>query len=321
MSKKLLASFADALPPYYKAIILLCLFTILCKSWTATQLASIAFKSGVSNVSNLAIIEGFLDVMTLASTVISFISGGILLLICTIYYARLLVNRSQTLPRVVILGISSAFLIFASTTNIYQLGEAISNSIELVDPTLYEQVELPNRLSQSPEPNKNIEESVKTSTLTLKSLAGEYYLGDGFGVNEHIRVESNGTFDYKWTGCCGTYSACGGTAALQDGLLILTSYNASNGAAPWGKPIKLHSIANPVTRKYLPIIWAERTYLIEPEQMIKFCISVNAGGEPRNIAQGFYYLKTDEWQKCVSGLPALPQPWDKLQFNRTSRKS
>src|SRR3954452_14883212 len=42
-------------------------------------------------------------------------------------------------------------------------------------------------------------------TTSLKAIAGEYYFGDGTGVNCSLNVHQRGTFSFQWRGCLGTY--------------------------------------------------------------------------------------------------------------------
>ncbi len=57
------------------------------------------------------------------------------------------------------------------------------------------------------------------------------------------------------------------------------------------------------------IAWSGRRYLVAKPELIRFCNSVNAGLEPRTSCggfSGFAFLKDGDWDKAITGLPAVP---------------
>jgi hypothetical protein len=50
-------------------------------------------------------------------------------------------------------------------------------------------------------------------------------------------------------------------------------------------------------------------YLIPTNQIVEFCSDVNQGSEPRKGNWGEYYLRRDDWDKGVTGIPAVPKAW------------
>ena len=62
-----------------------------------------------------------------------------------------------------------------------------------------------------------------------------------------------------------------------------------------------------IARVLVPIRWKGRYYLIPPEKMQEFCISIIDGDEPRNEPPGDYYLR--EPNVPVDGIPEMPEQW------------
>jgi hypothetical protein len=62
-------------------------------------------------------------------------------------------------------------------------------------------------------------------------------------------------------------------------------------------------------QRYLAIRWGSRDYLIEDDELADFCAAIHDGSEPRTKPAGRFYLRRGDWNKPVSGMPALPEPW------------
>jgi hypothetical protein len=281
---------------------------------TSNQLAFVAFHYGITDVSALTILKAIADTIAIMSTIVCFVGGGCMLILFLVYSVLLLFKRVQDRTKTAFLGIGSLLMIFLSVNNKYQVVEAVGDLIPIAHPKLYMELYKANS-TLAP-----VSVPAKPSTrefATLNFLAGNYYHGDGFGENRYFNIKPDETYDFKWLGCCGTYAADNGTAEIKNGYLTITANNTSEGSAPWGKEIQLHKVDQLVLVNFIPIIWGGRTYLVKPGEMIEFCIMVNEGGEPRNCAHGFYYLRRDDWQKRTSGLPNLPPPWNKLRFKNS----
>ena len=63
---------------------------------------------------------------------------------------------------------------------------------------------------------------------TIAALVGDYYKGDGLGMNCRLAVMADGSFSYTWRGCLGLYAENKGMAKLIDGNLILKPEQSSN---------------------------------------------------------------------------------------------
>ena len=57
-------------------------------------------------------------------------------------------------------------------------------------------------------------------SVALKDIAGDYYFGDGLGVNCSLTVTAKGKFTFQWNGCLGTYDKNEGTASIKEGVLL-----------------------------------------------------------------------------------------------------
>ena len=132
-------------------------------------------------------------------------------------------------------------------------------------------------------------------------IVGEYYSGNGRGVNCYLELNADGQFAFNWRGCVGDYDGNSGPWSLDDGLVILkpTEANVREG------------FQGTATRLY-PVRWGDRLYLVSDDEMIDFCSAVSldwvfdrqghAGRRSR-----FFYLRAGDEEKPFVGLPAVPE--------------
>lgn len=142
----------------------------------------------------------------------------------------------------------------------------------------------------------------------LKNVAGSYYFGDGLGVNCSLVVQAEGRFSFRWSGCLGTYDQHEGPALLKEGHLIL-------------KPEKpnIREVFQGTPTDFVAVRWERRLYLVPAARGKDFCGQVNQGGEPRQSARGFAYLRDDDWTKAVTGLPNVPKDWEPFLLKKPLR--
>ena len=125
--------------------------------------------------------------------------------------------------------------------------------------------------------------------------AGEYYAGDGLGVNTSLILAPAAGYVFEWHGCLGLYDRNYGAVTWTNGRVRL-SFTFKNeregfqGIAP----------------ELVPIAWGSRHYLIPPEDIVGFCNEINQGGEPRPRVHGFHLLRRGDETNAVTGLPKLP---------------
>jgi hypothetical protein len=142
--------------------------------------------------------------------------------------------------------------------------------------------------------------------VALADVAGEYYQGDGLGVNCTLKLAKEGTFSFRWTGCLGEYDRNHGTAKITNGHLILKPARPNVREGFQGMATDL-----------VPIKWKERVYLVGKKEAKDFCNSVNSGFlEPRNHAHGSFYLRDDDWKKKVDGQPMVPKEWQEWLLSK-----
>ena len=147
-----------------------------------------------------------------------------------------------------------------------------------------------------------------TEALALKDIAGVYYFGDGLGVNCRLKVTAGGRFEFKWTGCLGTYDQNGGGALLKDGILHLKPQKPNVQEGFQGTPTE-----------FFPVRWGARLYLVPTNDIVGFCSEVNQGSEPRKVMHGEYYLREKDADKPVAGRPAVPEPWKRFLLAKPVR--
>lgn len=135
---------------------------------------------------------------------------------------------------------------------------------------------------------------------------GEYYLGDGTGVNISFGLSRTSGAAYVWRGCLGTYGA--GTGAVREsGDLLEISFDRQFGMM-WKGSERLY-----------PVQWGERHYLIPPEEMKDFCSDIDGGQEPRAASWGLHLLRRGDELLPATGKPRLP-PQFQTMISADSRR-
>lgn len=126
--------------------------------------------------------------------------------------------------------------------------------------------------------------------------AGEYYLGDGMGVNVHFSISPKTGYVFEWHGCMGLYDRNYGAVTAKNGKLQL-SFTFEN---------KREEVQG-IDEEFIPVAWGKRSYLIPSKDVVGFCNEVNDGSEPRDGLHGKYLLRVGDEKKAVSGFPTVPQ--------------
>jgi hypothetical protein len=129
--------------------------------------------------------------------------------------------------------------------------------------------------------------------------AGEYYAGDGVGVNTSVVIAPHSGYVFEWHGCLGLYDRNYGTASWTNGRICLSvtfenQRKGFQGLAP----------------EFIPVSWGHRRYLIPADDFIGFCNNINEGSEPRNDSHGFYFLRRGDEKKPVTGFPKVPTEYE-----------
>lgn len=142
----------------------------------------------------------------------------------------------------------------------------------------------------------------------LAAYAGNYYFGDGTGVNCSLSLTADGRFSFRWRGCLGLYDQNQGAAGFRNGHLVLKPERPNARGGFRGTPTE-----------FVPVPWGQRMYLVPGEDREEFCNSVNGGQEPRRWAHGQVYLRDGDWTKPVTGHPTVPKEWEPMLLKRPIR--
>jgi hypothetical protein len=147
---------------------------------------------------------------------------------------------------------------------------------------------------------KRAEIKKELSGLRKHPWAGEYYYGDGLGVNVSLTLAPQSGFIFQWRGCLGLYDQNYGQIAEKDGRIRLRCSFENRRQGCQG-----------IAEEFLAVPWGDRRYLIPPDRIIAFCNAVNSGTEPRQGLRGFFLLRRDGAQKKVTGFPEVPAKFEK----------
>lgn len=144
--------------------------------------------------------------------------------------------------------------------------------------------------------------ALEAAPVTLGSLGGSYYSGDGLGVNRTLSIYPDGRFEYAWDGCLGRYASAQGRVSMDEDRLLF-------------EPSRKEGEGSPFTRlRVLP--WGERIYLVPEDELLDLANAINHGDEPRSDSNGFFYLRRGDWERPVTGAPELPASYKALLLTR-----
>lgn len=132
--------------------------------------------------------------------------------------------------------------------------------------------------------------------LTNHPWAGEYYSGDGLGVNVSLFLAPGAGYVFEWHGCMGLYDRNYGDIAETNGRIRL-SFTFKNERKGF----------QGIAEEFTPVPWGDRQYLIPSDDVMEFCNRVNGGTEPRDGVHGRHLLRWGDEKKAVSGFPVVPE--------------
>lgn len=156
-----------------------------------------------------------------------------------------------------------------------------------------------------------------------REWAGEYYVGNGLGMNVRILVAPDAGITYTWDGCMGIYDGNHGD--------IVDTFDLDDDGRPDG--LRINWALDPINRydfnseTFYFVRWAGpdggkgRRYLVPEAKMLDMVNHYNQGGYPRD-SMYTAPLRYDRpavgergWRaskKPVAGVPQLPARWAKL---------
>jgi len=142
--------------------------------------------------------------------------------------------------------------------------------------------------------------AVEVGQLSEPEWAGDYYYGDGLGVNVSLSLAPESGFVFEWHGCLGLYDRNLGPVEFADGLVKLRPQFPNSRRGFQG-----------IATELLPIHWGNRHYLVPPNDLIDFCNAVNA-----QSVEGRFLLKEGHEQLKVSGMPDVPSHYQRFLLEK-----
>lgn len=131
--------------------------------------------------------------------------------------------------------------------------------------------------------------------LKAPEWAGDYYAGDGLGVNTSLILAPVAGFVFEWHGCLGLYDRNYGAVTFTNGRIRL-SFTLPN----------VRKGFQGVAPEFIPVLWGPRHYLVPSDDVVGFCNNVNQRSEPRSGARGTYFLRRGDEKEKAYGSPELP---------------
>jgi hypothetical protein len=171
--------------------------------------------------------------------------------------------------------------------------------VTLCAPALAADIHIEAKFEASAEANAaRLKEQIgaEISRLGSHAWAGEYYCGDGLGVNVTLMIAPESGFVFEWHGCLGLYDRNYGTTTASDGKIRLTPTFPNVREGFQG-----------ISEEFIPVQWGNRGYLIPADEMVGFCNEANSGSEPREVLHGWHLLRQGDEKKKVGGLPIVPE--------------
>jgi hypothetical protein len=146
------------------------------------------------------------------------------------------------------------------------------------------------------------ENRIKEELAQLKDnqWAGEYYYGDGLGVNVELIIAPKSGFVFTWHGCLGLYDLNYGNVEWTDRKIKLLFEHSNKRKGFQG-----------IAPELIPVKWGERHYLIPSNEVVKFTNAVNGGFEPCSMffCNRRFLMKRGDEKKKVKGQPNVPEEY------------
>ena len=132
--------------------------------------------------------------------------------------------------------------------------------------------------------------------------AGDYYEGDGKGVNRYLTLAPESGFVFRWRGCLGLYDLNYGIAGQEeDTIQLLFTFKNEPEEGFEG-----------VDSEFVPVPWGAHVFLVPPEEMIEFCNDVNGSSVIsylRRRNDGEKDLRRWHLRRNLPGLPDVPEEY------------
>jgi len=146
---------------------------------------------------------------------------------------------------------------------------------------------------------KKIQQEIRG--LRNHEWAGEYFFGDGLGVNVTLTLAPQNGFVFTWYGCLGLYDQNYGDVTFTQGTVkLLFTYPNKRGGFQGIAP------------ELMPVRWGQRHYLIPVDGMLPFTNAINSGMEGGKLFGGrsaYFLLRKGDENKAPEGLPSVPSEY------------
>lgn len=140
---------------------------------------------------------------------------------------------------------------------------------------------------------------------TSDEWSGEYYYGDGLGVNVAFSMTPKSGFAFTWNGCLGLYDLNYGDVAFENGRYKLK----------FRYPNKREGFEG-IAPDFIPVRWSSRHYLIPSEEFVSFLNAINSGFESAETSRSHrFLLKLGDERTPVTGFPNVPAEYKAYLLN------
>lgn len=126
------------------------------------------------------------------------------------------------------------------------------------------------------------------------ALVGDYYFGDGRGVNCSLSIQEDYRFTFQWTGCRGENDKNEGTWKLV-GDTVVVSPKAPN----------RHEGFKGMDTRFVPVVWKSRLYLVDEFQAPCFVARLEERSNEvywKNNIHGLWYVLLEEGKPVMKAV-------------------
>jgi hypothetical protein len=129
-------------------------------------------------------------------------------------------------------------------------------------------------------------------------LCGEYYLGDGLGVNCSLTLGSDHRFTFRWRGCLGEYDRNEGRWELSGDVVTMQPERPNKREGFEGMNVR-----------FVPIVSGTRLFLVDENETPGFCAAAGRGDLPSGdrIHGNDYIKRTVGLLPSLSDKPVIPE--------------
>lgn len=128
-----------------------------------------------------------------------------------------------------------------------------------------------------------------------RELAGKYFKGGWISNLIDLEIRGDGTFCAEVGSDIGRLSSGCGNVETHDSHF---RFRTDSGMLPQLSP-----------GAWVQVRWGARRYLVPEDKLLEFVNAVNAGEEPREDENGYYFFRAGDSRRPATGAPNLPGKW------------